>query len=426
MKFLSGLFKNKELRVRILFTLLMLLIYRLGTVIPVPNVDVAKITAGIQSNTLVEMLNLLSGGNFQSLSIFSLGVGPYITASIIIQLLSMEVIPHFHELSKAGQKGRNQLEKYTRYLGIVLGYVQAITLIIVINKQSSVLLNDSISSYFFMATIMTAGTMFLMWLGDQITSKGVGNGISLIIFSGIVSNLPAVFVSAWNNITAAGTVLSYVLFALYVVVYIAIVVLVIFMNGAVRKITIQNTRSIGTSSKGGNTSHLPLMINSASVIPVIFASAILQAPIVISSWFNQSVYQFLNKWFALSSPTGLILYAILIILFTFFYTHLQVDPEQIADNFSKNGSYIPGVRPGKDTEKYISTVLNRITVFGAAFLTFIALLPYLLPIVTNGLIPQTTAPGGTGIIIVVGVALETVKELKGRMAKRTYSSFLGM
>lgn len=426
MRFLTGLFKNKEIRGRILFTLLMLLVYRLGTVIPTPNVDTAKLTAGMAGNSLIEMLNMLSGGSLQTFSVFALGVGPYITASIIVQLLSMEVIAHFHELSKAGQKGRNQLDRYTRYLAVILAFVQAGFMLVMYNRQYSMLLNDSMSSYFFMIVIMTAGTMFLLWLGDQITSKGVGNGISLIIFAGIVSNLPRTFASAWTAIAGKGDVAGYLFYALYVIVYLAIVVLVIFMNGAVRKITIQNSRSIGAASKGGNTSHLPLMINSASVIPVIFAGAIMQAPVIVASWFNPGLEAELLKWLGLQTPVGIVLYAILIIAFTFFYTHLQVDPEQIAENLNKNGSYIPGVRPGKDTQKYITTILNRITVLGAAFLTFIALLPQVLPMVTNNIIPSSTAPGGTGIIIVVGVALETVKELKGRMADRKYTSFLGL
>lgn len=426
MRFLTDLFKHKEIRGRILFTLAILLIFRLGAVIPVPNIDTVKLTAGMSNNSFLSMLDILSGGSLQSFSVLSLGVGPYITASIIIQLLAMDVIPHFTELSKSGQKGRNQLDKYTRYLGIVLAYVQSVFMIIVFNNQYSILLNDSYASIFFMATVMTAGTMFLLWLGDQITSKGVGNGVSLIIMAGIVARLPHSFTSTFTSMTADGKASGYLFYALFVITYLMIIVLVTFMNGAVRKITIQNSRSVGSSAKGGNTSHLPLMINSASVIPVIFAGAIMQAPIIILSWLNQGgVYQLLSTYFALTHPAGLAIYALLILFFTFFYANLQVDPEKISEDLGKNGSYIPGVRPGKDTQSYISKVLNRITVLGALFLVFIALLPHVLPIVTGGIIPASTAPGGTGIIIVVGVALETVKELRGRMANRTYKGFLG-
>lgn len=426
MKFLTGLFKNKEIRGRILFTLLMLLIFRLGTVIPVPNIDSVKLGAGLETNSLIQMLNLLSGGSIQTFSIFSLGVGPYITASIIIQLLSMDVIPHFTELSKSGQKGRNQLDKYTRYLGIILAYVQAIGMILIFDNQYSMLLDNSVASFFFMGTVMAAGTMFLLWLGDQITTKGVGNGISLIIFAGIVSGLPNTFVSAYTAMTETGELSGYLFFALYVVVYLLIIILVIFMNSAVRKITIQSSTNVSTATRGSTMNHLPLMINSASVIPVIFAGAIMQAPIILLSWINQgTVYQFLSTYFVLTHPVGLIVYGVLIIAFTFFYTHLQVDPEKISEDFGKNGTYIPGVRPGKDTKNHISTILNRITVLGAFFLTFVALLPYLLTMLPNNVIPASTAPGGTGIIIVVGVALETVKELQGRMAKRNYKGFFG-
>ena len=418
MRFITDLFKNKEIRNKIIFTLAMLLVYRLGTVIPVPNIDTVKLGAGVTSNTFIDMMNMLGGGAIQSFSIFSLGVGPYITASIIIQLLSMDVIPYLTELTKSGHNGKKQIDTITRYLGVVLAYVQSIGLIGIFNSQNQILISSTPADFFFMGTIMAAGTMFLLWLGDQITQKGVGNGLSMIIFAGIVSSLPVTFASTFTTMTEGNTLSGLIGFGLFVLSYLAIVTLVVFMNGAVRKITIQYTSS--TQGRGGQTNHLPLMINSASVVPVIFAGAIMNAPIIALSWINQNgeIYKFLSKYFVLSHPVGLVVYAVLIIAFTFFYTNLQVDPEKIAEDFGKNGSYIPGVRPGKDTKKYISTVLNRITVLGAIFLTFIALLPNILPMFTS--IPSATALGGTGIIIVVGVALETVKELKGRTAKRSY------
>lgn len=426
MRFFTDLFKNKEIRARIFFTLAMLLVYRLGTVIPVPNVDstrLAAMVAGTDENSLLGMMNILGGGFIQSFSIFSLGVGPYITASIIIQLLSMDVIPYLTELTKSGQKGRMQIDKITRYLGVVLAYVQAIGLILMFNKQYDILLNDSIASFFYMGTIMAAGTMFLLWLGDQITQKGVGNGLSMIIFAGIVSSLPTTFGGTFASLTESGGAKGYLLFGLFVLSYLLIIILVIFMNQAVRKISIQYTSSSAGTVRGKSMSHLPLMINSASVVPVIFSSAIMNAPLIVMSWINQqsAIYKFLSTYMVLTHPAGLVTYAVLIVLFTFFYTHLQVDTEKIAEDFGKNGSYIPGVRPGKDTETYLNTILNRITVLGAAFLTFIALLPHVLPMFTS--ISSTTAIGGTGIIIVVGVALETVKELKGRMTQRSYKGF---
>lgn len=420
-RFLTDLFKNKEIRTRIIFTLAMLLIFMLGQVIPVPNVDHIKLSAQMEPNSLLEMMSILGGGQLQSFSVFSLGVGPYITASIIIQLLSMDIIPYLSDLAKSGQQGQMQMDKITRYLAVVLGYVQSITLM---NLYKDVLVDTSWSSLFYMGTIMIAGTMFLLWLGDQITSKGVGNGISLIIMAGIISRMPVTYKMAFDSmITANGNSVKGILFfALYVLVNIAIVVLVIFMNQAVRKITIQYSSSSG-ATRGRNMNHLPLKINSASVVPVIFAGAIIQAPIIALSYINQqsSVFKFLQTYFNLNHPVGITVYAVLIFAFTFFYTHLTVDPEKIAENFGKNNSYIPGVRPGKDTERHITVILNRITVLGAIFLTFIAVLPPLLPLLTKGFIPQATAPGGTGVIIVVGVALETVKELQGRMAQRSYT-----
>ena len=335
----------------------------------------------------------------------------------------MDVIPYLTELSKGGAKGRMQIDTITRYLGVVLAYVQAIGLILMFNQQYQILLKTNIASFFYMGTIMAAGTMFLLWLGDQITSKGVGNGLSMIIFAGIVSSLPSTFGGTYSSLTATGTTKGLLLFGLFVLSYLLIIILVIFMNQAVRKITIQYTSSSGGRTQGRSMSHLPLMINSASVIPVIFASAIMNAPLIVMSWINQEsvIYKFFSTFMTLTHPVGLITYTVLIVAFTFFYTHLQVDTEKIAEDFGKNGSYIPGVRPGKDTQSYLNVILNRITVLGAAFLAFIALLPHLLPMFTS--ISSTTAIGGTGIIIVVGVALETVKELKGRMTQRSYKGF---
>ena len=421
-RFIKDLFNNKEIRKRIMFTLVMLLIYRLGSVIPVPNEDHVKLAAQVQPNSIIEMMSLLGGGQLNSFSVFALGVGPYITASIIIQLLAMYIIPYLTELQKSGEKGRTQMEKITRYLGVVLAYVQAITMM---QLYKEVLIDVSVSSYFYMGTIMAAGTMFLLWLGDQITQKGVGNGISLIIMAGIISSMPTTYVSAFTAMVIARdySVLGIAAFVGYVLVNIAIVILVIFMNDAVRKISIQYSSSGAT--RGKNMNHLPLKINSASVVPVIFAGAIIQAPLIVLSYINQNnaVFKFLNTYMQLTHPVGITVYAVLIFAFTFFYTHLTVDPEKIAENFGKNNSYIPGVRPGKDTQKYITVILNSITVLGAIFLTFLAVLPPLLPIITKGIIPASTAPGGTGIIIVVGVALETVKELQGRIAQRSYSGF---
>ncbi len=421
-RFIKSIFNNKDIRKRIGFVLVMLFIYRLGTTVTVPNVDIVKLGAQVAPNSIIEMMSLLGGGQLSSFSVFSLGVGPYITSSIIIQLLGMGIIPYLEDLQKAGESGRTQIERITRYLAVVLGYVQAITLM---QLYKDVLIDTSWSSYFYMGTIMVAGTMFLLWLGDQITQKGVGNGISMIIMAGIIGQMPTTYVSAFTAMVTdrSFSLLGIAAFAAFVVVNIAIVVLVIYMNDAVRKITIQYSSSGAT--RGKNMNHLPLKINSASVVPVIFAGALIQAPLIAMSYINQSsgLYKFMSTYMQLKHPLGLAVYAVLIVAFTFFYTHLTVDPEKIAENFGKNNSYIPGVRPGKDTQAYITVILNRITTLGAIFLMFLAVLPHLLPMITRGFIPASTAPGGTGVIIVVGVALETIKELQGRLAQRTYSGF---
>lgn len=425
MRTFSSMFKNKEIRNKILFTLAMLLIYRVGSAIPVPGVDATKLASQISDNSVLSMMNLLGGGALERLSVFAMGVTPYITASIIIQLLSMDVIPALTEMTKSGQTGRMKMEKITRYLGVVLSFVQAYSLVYGFDKQYSVLANSSLSGYLYTATVLTAGTMFLIWLGDRISMKGIGNGLSIIIFAGIVSNMPSQFMQVWNVLaggTTQGELFNGILqFALFVLLYIIIIVFVIVMETAVRKIPIQYTNS-SSYTRGNDVTFLPLKINSASVIPVIFAQSIMTAPQIVISFFNQDLYKTLQTYLSLSSTTGLILYAVLTFLFTFFYTDLQVDPDQVADNLSKSGAYIPGIRPGNETKTYLHKVLNRITVLGAIALVIVATLPYILPMFTS--LPSSISIGGTGIIIVVGVAMETIAQLKGQLTAKAYHGFL--
>ncbi len=423
----ASMFKNKEIRKKIFFTLAMLLIYRIGSSIPVPGVDSTALSQQISDNSILNMMNLLGGGALEKLSIFAMGVTPYITASIIVQLLSMDVIPALTEWAKSGQTGRQKMEKTTRYLGVVLAFVQAFSLVYGFDKQYSVLENSVLSTYLYTATILTAGSMFLVWLGDRISMKGIGNGISIIIFAGIVSNMPTQFAQVYSILAGGNTnseVFNGVLqFALYCVVYLAIVIFVVVMETAVRKIPIQYTNSISMGRTARNdVTYLPLKINSASVIPVIFASSIMTAPQIVISFFNADLYQKLQNYLSLSKPFGLCLYAVLTILFTFFYTDLQVDPDSVADNLRKSDAYIPGIRPGSDTKQYLHKVLNRITVLGALALTLVAVVPYLLPMFTS--IPTSSAIGGTGIIIVVGVAMETMKQIKGQLTQKSYHGFL--
>ena len=415
-------FRNKDIRKKIYFTLAMLFIFRLGAAIPAPGINDTIIN--IADNSILGMMNLLGGGAIEQMSIFSLGVGPYITASIIIQLLSMDIIPALTEMTKSGKKGRQQMDQITRYLGVVLAFVQGYFIVQMLSNQYGIVDNPSPIKYMYIATIFTAGTMFLLWIGDQITTKGVGNGVSMIIFAGIVANIPSSFRTIYSILLGSGvTTKGVISFVMYIVMFIAIIVLVTAMQMAERRIPIQYTTSQTINRTKGDINHLPLKINSASVIPVIFASALIQGPQIITSWINQGAYQWLRDFFDFTKPYVLVIYGILIILFTFFYTNLTVDPEKITEDLGKQGTYIPGIRPGHETKEYVSKVLNRITVLGALLLTFIAILPYVITIVFG--LPQGAATGGTGIIIVVGVAMETTKALKGQLTQKQYRGFVG-
>lgn len=422
-----NLFKQKDIRTKILFTLGILFIFRLGAGIPVPMVDTAALLAGLEDNSVLGMMNLLGGGALQRFSVFAMGVGPYITASIIVQLLAMDVVPALSEMAKNGHNGKKQLDRITRYAAVFLGLFQAYTLTYAFNVNYGILQNPSISTYLYISIVLTAGTMFLLWLGDRISQFGIGNGISIIIFAGIVSHIPFDFQNVFNilvdtssNAALFAGVMNYLLF---IGLYLVIIILIIFMNSAVRKIPIQYTTSNLRKGKSDVT-FLPLKINSANVIPVIFAAAVMTAPSTAFSFFSQTqgLYTFFNDLFNFRSVHGLAIYAVLVILFTFFYTNLQVDPQKIADDLGKQGTYIPGIRPGSETKEYLAKVLNRITVLGALFLTFIAVLPYLLPMITN--LPTNVAVGGTGIIIVVGVAIETMKDLEGQLTQKVYRGFV--
>ncbi|HHX52228.1 MAG TPA: preprotein translocase subunit SecY [Erysipelothrix sp.] len=419
------LIKHPEIRKKIIFTAIALLVFRLGALITAPNVNEFQLTAGA-SNSIIDMMNLLGGGMLQSFSIFALGVGPYITASIVFQLLAMDVVPYFTNLQKEGEQGRKTLDRYTRYLAVVLAFVQSISMLYAMNAGNpGLMLDPTVTGYFSTGLVMTAGSMFLLWLGDQISKKGIGNGTSMIIFAGIVSGLPNTFRTVYEQLLGSGfNAGGLINFLLFILLYVLIIILVIFMTNAERRIPIQYTSSALVQRKS-DKNYLPLKINSASVIPVIFANAIMTAPVTVLSFLNndwaRGAYVFLSDFFSLSSWTGLAIYSILIIFFTFFYTNLQVDPKKISENLQKNGSYVVSIRPGEATRKYVSTVLNRITVLGSAFLLFIALLPHIIPMVSD--VPAQVAVGGTGIIIVVGVALETMKSLTSQMTQRRYTGF---
>ena len=419
-------FKNKDIRKKIGFTLIILFIYRLGSAIPAPGVNTTVIK--LSANSLLNMMSILGGGSIEQMSIFSLGVGPYITASIIIELLAMDIIPALAEMAKSGKKGRQQMDQITRYLGVVMALVQGYFIVQYLDKAYAgygFIDNPGFTTYLYISVIFTAGTMFLLWLADQITTKGIGNGTSIIIFAGIVADMPTTFRVVYETFIGENATSSLGIggFIAYCVMYVAIIVLVVLMQMAERRIPIQQSSSRAINRTKGDLNHLPLKINSASVIPVIFASALIQGPQIIASWVNQDAYQWLVKICDFSSPWFLCFYAVLIILFTFFYTNLTIDPQKMADDLSKNGQYIPGVRPGTETKNYVSKVLNRITVLGALLLTFIAILPYVTSNLTG--LSQRAAVGGTGIIIVVGVAMDTIKQMKSQLTSKQYKSFVG-
>ncbi len=426
-KTLKELFKNKEIRGRIFFTLAMMFIFKLGSAIPAPGVDISALSAGIADNSLINMMNLLGGGSFQQMSVFALGVGPYITSSIIIQLMSMDVIPALTEMAKSGHHGRQQMDRITRYFAVILAFVQAYTLTTVFGSGATPLLEEpGLAGYIYVSIVFAAGTMFLLWIGDRITQHGIGNGISMIIFAGIVSNIPFQFNQVYNILVTdasnAAMVNGILMFALYCVMYLAIIVLVVFMQKAQRKIPIQYTSSAQVRNRKEIT-FLPLKLNSAGVIPVIFASAIMTAPQILLSFFEgNAFFTTLQTIFNLETVWGVAIYGVLVVLFTFFYANLQVDPAKIADNLNKSGTYIPGIRPGAETKEYLYKVINRITVLGAAFLLVIAIIPYILPMITD--LPQSVALGGTGIIIVVGVAMDTASQLQSQLAQKEYKGFV--
>lgn len=406
--------KNKDLQKKILFTLAALFIFKLGTAIIVPGVD----NTSLGNLGFLELLNTMGGGAMEKFSIFALGVMPYITASIIIQLLSMDIIPYLTELTKQGISGRTKINQITRVIGIILAFVQGYIYSFAFVSDGAPL------QYLEYAVILTAGTAFLLWLGDQITAKGIGNGISLIIMAGILASLPNMFYTAFITLvdtTASVQAISLgvVMFILFVVVYVAIVLGIVYEETAERRVPIQYANK-SANSYGGKQSYIPFRLNSAGVIPVIFASAIISIPSILASFINNdSITLFINKWVVMTTPTGLILYILCIFGFAYFYTFIQLKPNELADNLNKNGGYIPGVRPGDETVSYISTVIKKITFVGATALSIIAALPVLFGLFSN--MPTSVQIGGTGLLIVVGVALETYKQIESQLISRNYT-----
>lgn len=409
---------NKDLRKKIYFTFFALFVFKLGTTIVVPGID--KSSLGTNNLGILELMNMMGGGALEQFSIFALGVSPYITSSIIIQLLSMDIIPYLSELNKQGGTGRAKLNQITRYVGIALAFIQGYMF------SFAFISNGTPIDYLTFALLLTAGTSLLLWIGDQITAKGIGNGISLIIMAGIIATLPSMFVTAWKSFVVEGSTqvvaLGITKFILFVIVYIAIILGVVYIESAERRIAIQYAnKSNATVSK---QNYIPFKLNSAGVIPVIFASALISIPGLLQNFIkNESFTLFVNKYLTTSTVTGLLIYIICIFGFAYFYTFLQLKPKELSENLSKNGGFIPGIRPGEETTTYIKNVLKRITTVGALSLSTIAALPIIFGAISG--LPSNVSIGGTGLLIVVGVALETYRKLDSELVTRKFSRRIG-
>lgn len=429
LNFLKNIFKKGELRRKVIFTLGMLFVFRLGAAVTVPYINADALSSSATSQGIFGIMNMLSGGTLERFSLFSLGVSPYITSSIIIELLSMDVIPILAQWQKEGNNGKKKKDTVTRYLTLCLAAIQGGSLVYAFDKGYGILTKSSIFVYIYVVLIMAAGSMFAMWIGDQITIKGIGNGISLLIFTGIVSNLPHNFLTTYDTMvsykTPAIRMQTTLWYALFVLVYLAIVVFVVFTEEAIRKIPIFYATNSQTIMRVKEETHIPLKINSSSVIPVIFASSVLAAPRTIISFMKSSdVTTMIDNLLDYSQPVGFILYVVMIVFFTFFYSNLQIDARKISEDLKKSGGAIPGVRTGDDTKKYIGKVLNRITVVGSLFLAIIAAIPIMAPIIWTATSDNALSLGGTGLIIVTGVALETVRQIKSILTRQEYHGYI--
>ena len=401
---------NKDLRKRIYFTLFCLAVFCFGSNITVPWMSTVYEELGF-----LEIFNLMSGGGLKSFSIFALGVSPYITASIITQLLQMDILPYFKELKEQGYTGKQKINRITRYLGILFAFIQGFAFTIAYSSANDVM------TIIKTTVVLTAGTSLLLWIGDQITKYGIGNGLSLLIMAGIIQSLPSVFFTAFEELVMAGTfskVLGTVLYASFIIIYLLIIIGMVWIQLAERRIPIQYANRTN-SAYGGHQNFLPIKINSAGVMPVIFASTLIAIPVTVVNLIkNEAAINFVSKYIDNTSLTGFMLYILLILFFGYFYTMLQMNPEEMSKNLSKSGAYIPGVRPGNDTIEYVSNVLSKLTIVGSLFLVIIAGLPIIFS-KFSGLSSAVTI-GGTGLLIIVGVAIETYKQLESSLISRNH------
>lgn len=404
--------KNKDIRKRVLFTLACLLVFIVGKTIPVPGTQGAVSGLG-----LWELYDAISGGALEKFSIFSLGVMPYISASIITGILQMDIIPYFTELKEEGATGRQKINQINRYLGLGIAFLQGFAMAFAFVPNGTAL------DFLKIAIILTGGTAFLLWLGDQMTQKGIGNGISLLIMAGIISSIPNMFIETFQALVLGNDslFLGIIAFSVFVLVYIAIIVGIVYIEKSERRIPIQYANQT-TSAYGARQNYIPFKLNSASVMPVIFASVIYTIPSFIAGLMDsESAFAvFVSKYVNYTTPIGFAFYMLIIILFCYFYTFLQINPDELSKNLNKQGGYIPGVRPGKETKDYISTVIGRITFIGAISIAVIAGLPIVFSNFIDTGLPSSVSLGGTSILIVIGVALETYNQLESSLLNRNY------
>jgi len=426
-KLLKDAFKIKQVRSKILFTIFIILVFRIGTTITVPGIN-AKALSNLNDLPFLNMLSLVSGNAMRNFSVFALGVSPYITASIVVQLLQMDLLPKFVEWGKQGEVGRRKLNQATRYIALVLAFVQAIGITAGFDtlSRANLVANPNVQTYALICVLLATGSMIVTWLGEQITDKGYGNGVSMIIFAGIVSAIPdmikGIYEDYFVNIPSERLTSSFIFVGILIVAVLLIIYFTTFVQQAEYQIPIQYTKLV----QGAPTSsYLPLKVNPAGVIPVIFASSITTIPSTILPFFSKVTWlSHLQGLLSYNTPSGMITYAILIILFSFFYTFVQVNPEKTAENLQKNGSYIPSVRPGRETEKYMSSLLKRLATIGAVFLAFISLAPIAAQQFMH--LTSSIALGGTSLLILISTGIEGMKQLEGYLLKRQYVGFMNL
>ena len=422
LKTLSQAWKVEELRKKILFTLMMLVVYRIGSNIPVPGINRTYLSQMFSGETgLLDLFDLFSGGSFSNFTIFALSITPYVTASIIVQLLTI-ALPYFERLSKEGNEGHKKMATITRYMTVVLGLIQAIGLTVGLFKNAGV--DKSAFASITIIMVLTAGTVFLMWLGEQINEYGIGNGISLIIFAGIVDRFPTFVRNTYAQVSE-GAISGVAVLTLLIVSVMLVMVIILFEQG-VRKIPVQYAkRVVGRKMYGGQSTHIPMKVNQAGVIPIIFSLSLLQFPLIVTYFAPKSAYaDFVNKYISPSGDPGLWIYVVLNVVltmfFTYFYTAITFNPTEVAENMRQSGGFVPGIRPGTATVEYLSRVMSRLCFSGGLFLAAVSV----IPTIVSNFTPFEMTFGGTSLLIAVGVATDTVKQIQNQMLMRNYQGFL--